>query len=77
MPEFTPEEAELRETILDWMELATVDQVLTAVKAHDKEVAARAWDEGALDGAWNEEHAGMIDSGLRQRIANPYRGDNR
>jgi hypothetical protein len=40
---------------------------------HDKEVAAQAWDEGAEDGAWNSEHAAMIERGTRSAISNPYR----
>ena len=34
---------------------------------------AEAWDEGAIDGQWNAEHACQIDAGTRQVIPNPYR----
>lgn len=34
---------------------------------------AAVWDEGAEDGAWNYEHADMIERGNRKPITNPYR----
>jgi hypothetical protein len=41
------DEAELRETIRDWTELATFEQVLEAVKAHDREKQAEALEQAA------------------------------